>query len=103
MLHRKTLVANQLNLDDFMSWVVARNPGEAEFHQAVHEVAADVLPFINANPIYADLKILQSMTDPDRVISFRVARRDDDGPVELNRGYRVPLNQSIGRYHAGFR
>ncbi|HLS19374.1 MAG TPA: Glu/Leu/Phe/Val dehydrogenase dimerization domain-containing protein, partial [Paracoccaceae bacterium] len=103
MLHRKTLVANQLNLDDFMSWVVARNPGEAEFHQAVHEVAADVLPFINANPIYADLKILQRMTEPDRVISFRVAWRDDDGTVQVNRGYRVQFNNSIGPYKGGLR
>src|SRR5690625_1677339 len=103
MLHRKTLVANQLNLDDFMSWVVARNPGEAEFHQAVHEVAADVLPFINANPIYADLKILQRMTEPDRVISFRVAWRDDDGIVQVNRGYRVQFNNSIGPYKGGLR
>lgn len=103
MLHERPFITNRLDIADFMSWVVARNPGETEFHQAVHEVVADVLPLINANPIYADLKILQRMVEPDRVISFRVAWSDDQGEVQVNRGYRVQFNNSIGPYKGGLR
>ena len=57
-------------LDTFMEGVIARNPGEVEFHQAVHEVAMDIIPYIADKPVYKDLRILERMTEPDRVISF---------------------------------
>lgn len=92
-----------LELDDFMAGLKRRNPGEAEFHQAVHEVAEKVIPFINQHPKYAHARILERMTEPDRVISFRVTWQDDEGNVRVNRGYRVQFNNSIGPYKGGLR
>ena len=92
-----------VNLSDFMDWVVARNPGETEFHQAVHEVAETVIPFINANPVYEKIKVLERMAEPDRIVSFRVSWADDNGEVQVNRGYRVQFNNSIGPYKGGIR
>ena len=60
------------DLDGFMAGVEARNPGESEFHQAVREVAADVIPWIRDKPQYLDARILERMAEPDRIISFRV-------------------------------
>ena len=94
---------DQVNLNDFMNWVVERNPGEEVFHQAVHEVAEAVVPFINANPVYAKIKVLHRMAEPDRIISFRVTWADDNHEVHVNRGYRVQFNNSIGPYKGGIR
>ncbi len=91
------------NLDDFLSQVAARNPSEPEFLQAVHEVAQDVLPFIADKPMYHELGVLERMTEPDRVISFRVTWQADDGTVHVNRGYRVQNNNAIGPYKGGLR
>lgn len=92
-----------VNLSDFMDWVVARNPAEEVFHQAVHEVAETVIPFINDNPVYEKIKVLERMAEPDRTISFRVSWADDNGEVQVNRGYRVQFNNSIGPYKGGIR
>ncbi len=69
----------------FMTGLVKRNPGEPEFHQAVKEVANDVIPFMGANPEYQELHILERMTEPDRVVIFRVSWEDDEGNVRVNR------------------
>ena len=90
-------------LDAFMATVAERNPGEAVFHQAVKEVARDILPFVAENPDYEREKILERMTEPDRVISFRVAWEDDEGQVQVNRGIRVQFNNAIGPYKGGMR
>ena len=90
-------------LDSFMARVVERNPGEPEFHQAVHEVAESVMPFIEAHPQYAKAGILERLTEPDRAVSFRVTWADDEGNVRINRGYRVQFNNSIGPYKGGLR
>ena len=90
-------------LSDFMDWVVRRNPGETEFHQAVHEVARSVVPFIEENPVYAKIRVLERMAEPDRVVSFRVTWADDDSELHVNRGYRVQFNNSIGPYKGGIR
>jgi len=90
-------------LDAFMRDLEARSPHEDEFHQAVREVARRVLPMLDDKPIYRDLKILERMTEPDRVISFRVVWQDDDGAVRMNRGYRVQFNNAIGPYKGGVR
>ena len=94
---------NELNLEDFMSGLIKRNPGETEFHQAVEEVAATVIPFINKNPVYIENQILERMTEPDRTIIFRVCWEDDSGKLRTNKGYRVQFNNSIGPYKGGLR
>ena len=94
---------NELNLEDFMSGLIKRNPGETEFHQAVEEVAATVIPFINKNPVYIENQILERMTEPDRTIIFRVCWEDDRGKIRTNKGYRVQFNNSIGPYKGGLR
>ncbi len=93
----------RLGLTAFMNGLVRRNPGQTEFHQAVKEVAQTVIPFINEHPEYRDAQILERMTEPDRVISFRVCWQDDDGNVRVNRGHRVQFNNSIGPYKGGIR
>jgi glutamate dehydrogenase (NADP+) len=92
-----------LELDQFMAGLIRRNPGEIEFHQAVREVADKVLPFINENPKYEKGRILERMTEPDRVVMFRVSWEDDAGNVRVNRGYRVQFNNAIGPYKGGLR
>ena len=91
------------NLEKFMQGVMTRNPGEPEFHQAVHEVAMDIIPFIADKPVYKDLRILERMTEPDRVVSFRVVWEDDKGDLRVNRGFRVQQNNAIGPYKGGIR
>ncbi len=90
-------------LEEFMQGLVRRNPGETEFHQAVEEVAATILPFIADKPRYQKAQILERMSEPDRLISFRVAWEDDQGNVRVNRGYRVQCNNAIGPYKGGIR
>jgi len=80
-----------------------RNPGEIEFHQAVQEVADTVMPAILDNQAYRDNQILERMTEPDRVIIFRVSWRDDEGNFRVNRAYRVQFNNAIGPYKGGLR
>lgn len=88
---------------EFMSYVAAKNPGEKEFHQAVQEVVESLIPFVEANPKYKKAKILERMTEPERVIIFRVPWIDDKGEFQFNRGYRVQMNSAIGPYKGGIR
>ncbi len=88
---------------EFMSYMVARNPGEPEFHQAVHEVVESVMPVVEANPAYREAKILERLVEPERVIIFRVPWVDDRGEVQVNRGFRVQMNSAIGPYKGGLR
>lgn len=92
-----------MELEQFMQGLERRNPGQREFHQAVREVVEKVLPFVNQNPEYHRAGILERMTEPDRVIMFRVSWEDDDGQVRVNRGYRVQFNNAIGPYKGGLR
>ncbi len=92
-----------LSHDEFMEGLIKRNPGEIEFHQAVEEVAASVIPFINEHPKYIKNQILERMTEPDRTIIFRVCWEDDEGHIRTNRGYRVQFNNAIGPYKGGLR
>lgn len=84
-----------------MARVIARNPGETEFHQAVHEVAESLMPFIEENPKYNG--ILDRIVEPERVIMFRVAWLDDKGEPQINRGFRIEMNSAIGPYKGGLR
>ena len=87
----------------FMQGLVRRNPFEPEFHQAVFEVASSIVPFIRDQPQYRDAGILDRMTEPDRIIIFRVVWDDDQGNVRTNRAWRVQFNNSLGPYKGGMR
>ena len=91
------------SLDQFMDSVKSRNPGEVEFHQAVHEVVESLWDFLQDNPHYLHAKILDRIVEPERVIQFRVSWRNDRGEVEVNRGFRVEFNSAIGPYKGGLR
>ena len=96
-------MTNDQMVKDFMAKVIARNPNEPEFHQAVEEVAMTVLPFIEENPKYKEAKVLERMTEPERVILFRVPWVDDKGEIQINKGYRIEMNSAIGPYKGGLR
>ena len=96
-------MAGRVTLSKFMDWIISRNPGETEFHQAVYEVARNVIPFVREYPVYAKIKVLERMAEPGRVISFRVVWADDNNELHVNRGYRVQFNNSIGPYKGGIR
>ncbi len=90
-------------VNEFMAKIIAKNPGEKEFHQAVKEVAESVVPFIEENPKYKTAKILERMAEPERVILFRVPWVDDKGEIQINKGYRIEMNSAIGPYKGGLR
>lgn len=90
-------------VNGFMAGIMARNPGEKEFHQAVREVLESVAPYILAHPYLMDLKIPERIAEPERVVMFRVPWLDDEGEVRINRGYRVQMNSAIGPYKGGIR
>ena len=87
----------------FLDKVIAKNPNEPEFIQAVEEFSNSVLPFINKNPKYIDSNILERIIEPERSIIFKVPWLDDMGKVQINRGFRVEFNSSIGPYKGGLR
>ena len=90
-------------VNGFMAEIMARNPGEKEFHQAVREVLESVAPYILDHPYLMDLKIPERIAEPERVVMFRVPWLDDEGEVRINRGYRVQMNSAIGPYKGGIR
>ena len=96
-------MAHEQLVKNFMAEVIAKNPGEVEFHQAVQEVAESLLPFIEENPKYKTAKILQRIAEPERVILFRVPWVDDKGELQINKGYRIEMNSAIGPYKGGLR
>jgi glutamate dehydrogenase (NADP+) len=95
-------MANQF-VDSIMEKVVARNPGETEFHQAVREVAESVNLVIEKKPQYAKARVLERIVEPERQLMFRVPWVDDQGNVQINRGFRVEFNSAIGPYKGGLR
>jgi glutamate dehydrogenase (NADP+) len=94
---------HQGDLNRFMAGLERRNPGETEFHQAVREVMADVLPFAMESGRYAADALLERLTEPDRILVFRVTWEDDQGQARANRGWRVQFNNAIGPYKGGLR
>lgn len=90
-------------LMQFMAGLRKRNPGEHEFHQAVREVAETLMPVVLNKPEYQQAQILERLTEPDRVIIFRVTWQDDEGNIRVNRAWRVQFNNSIGPYKGGMR
>ena len=87
----------------FMSEVTTKNPGEKEFHQAVKEVIESLAPVIKKHPEYSKARILERITEPERVIMFRVPWMDDKGEIHVNKGYRIEFNSAIGPYKGGLR
>ena len=96
-------IAAGRELDAFMLGLKKRNPHEPEFQQAVREVAESLMPFIVEHPEYQKAQILERMTEPDRVVIFRVTWEDDEGNIRANRAWRVQFNNSIGPYKGGMR
>jgi glutamate dehydrogenase (NADP+) len=91
------------SIKNFINIVEKRNPNEPEFLQAVTEVAETVIPFIEKNTQYDQGKLLERMTEPERVLLFRVPWVDDSGEVQINKGYRIEMNSAIGPYKGGLR
>ena len=87
----------------FMKHVIAKNPGENEFHQAVQEVVESLMPVLDKHPKYSEARILERIVEPERIIMFRVPWLDDQGNVQINRGFRVEYNSAIGPYKGGLR
>jgi glutamate dehydrogenase (NADP+) len=92
-----------MSVEQFMAEVMAKNPGEHEFHQAVREVFESVMPVVEANPVYRKMKVLERLVEPERVLIFRVPWVDDQGNVQINRGFRIQMNSAIGPYKGGLR
>jgi len=90
-------------VEEVMASVKAKNPAEPEFHQAAHEVVESLAPILEKHPEYRKGKILERIIEPERVIMFRVPWVDDQGNVQVNRGFRIEMNSAIGPYKGGLR
>jgi len=93
----------KVRVEQFMHGLIRRNPGEPEFHQAVQEVVESIMPFVMKNKDYCDEQILERMTEPDRIVIFRVSWEDDQHRVRVNRAWRVQFSNAIGPYKGGMR
>ena len=91
------------NIQEFLDKVKKRNPNEPEFMQAVEEVAETIIPFIEENEKYQNKMLLERMVEPERAIIFRVPWTDDNGNIQVNRGFRIQMNSAIGPYKGGLR
>ncbi len=90
-------------VNDLMALVKAKNPAEPEFHQAVHEVVESLAAVLDKHPEYRKAKILERIIEPERLIIFRVPWMDDQGEIQVNRGFRIEMNSAIGPYKGGLR
>jgi glutamate dehydrogenase (NADP+) len=90
-------------MDTIVDRIKARDPGEKEFHQAIHEVMDSIKPVLDRNPEYRHAGILERITEPERMIIFRVPWMDDQGQTHVNRGFRIEMNSAIGPYKGGLR
>ncbi len=88
---------------DVLDLVTRRNPAEPEFHQAVKEVLESLAPVLERHPEYEEARILERLTEPERVLMFRVPWQDDKGRFQVNRGFRIEFNSAIGPYKGGLR
>src|SRR5688572_3588872 len=86
-----------------MADVKAKNPAEPEFHQAVKEVAESLVLVLERHPEYRAAKVLERLLEPERVVMFRVAWLDDQGKVQIHRGFRIQMSSAIGPYKGGLR
>jgi len=88
---------------DILQLIKHRDPGEREFHQAVYEVVESVKPVLDRSPEYRKAAVMERITEPERVLLFRVPWQDDQGQVHVNRGFRIEMNSAIGPYKGGLR
>ncbi len=95
--------ASEKLINGFMQKIIAKNPGETEFHQAVHEVAEAVIPFMEEHPQYKEARVLERIAEPERVLIFRVPWIDDRKKFQINRGFRIQMNSALGPYKGGLR
>jgi glutamate dehydrogenase (NADP+) len=86
-----------------MAEIRTKNPAEPEFHQAAQEVLESLIPMLDRHPEYRSAKLLERITEPERVLMFRVPWQDDRGEVQVNRGFRIEMNSAIGPYKGGLR
>jgi len=99
----KPLNIQEVEMTDILKLIKDRDPGEKEFHQAVKEVVESVRPVLDRNPQYRQDAVLERITEPERTILFRVPWMDDQGQVQVNRGFRIQMNSAIGPYKGGLR
>ena len=92
-----------MDLNKIMIDLEAKNPGQVEFLQAAKEVLETIEEFVNENPVYNENALIERIVEPERVLMFRVPWTDDNGKVQVNRGYRVEFNSAIGPYKGGLR
>ncbi len=97
------MLSHNENLQAIYDEVLHRNPGETEFHQAVHEVLETLGPVVAKHPQYTDAAVIRRLCEPERQIIFRVPWVDDSGHVQINRGFRVEFNSALGPYKGGLR
>ena len=90
-------------LNGLMQKVMARNANEPEFHQAVYEFLNSIAPALPVHPELIEKQVLERIVEPERQIIFRVAWIDDNGRIQVNRGYRIQFNSAIGPYKGGIR
>jgi glutamate dehydrogenase (NADP+) len=90
-------------MSEIMEYVKSRDPHEKEFHQAVNEVMDSIKPVLDQNPVYRRARIPERIVEPERVILFRVPWMDDQGVIQVNRGFRIQMNSAIGPYKGGLR
>jgi glutamate dehydrogenase (NADP+) len=95
--------AGSAYVEEVIALTKAKNPAEPEFHQAVEEVLESLAPVFDRRPEYRSARILERMVEPERVIMFRVPWQDDEGRVQVNRGYRIEMNSALGPYKGGLR
>ncbi|KAB0492607.1 NADP-specific glutamate dehydrogenase [Pseudomonas vancouverensis] len=91
------------SVESFLARLKKRDPDQPEFHQAVEEVLRSLWPFLEANPHYLTSGILERICEPERAVVFRVSWVDDQGKVQVNRGFRIQMNSAIGPYKGGLR
>ena len=90
-------------IDEFLDRVISQNPTEFDFHQAIKEFTHSIWDFLQENPQYLHHNILDRIVEPERVVMFRVPWQDDRGEIQINKGYRVEFNSTIGPYKGGLR
>ena len=94
---------SKVAVSEFMAKVMAKDQNQPEFHQAVEEVVASIMPFLEKNPKYLKAKILDRIVEPERTIIFRVPWLDDKGEIRINRGFRIEMSSALGPYKGGIR
>ena len=92
-----------MDLNKIMTDLETKNPGQVEFLQAAQEVLESIEDFVNENPVYGSNKLIERIVEPERQLQFRVSWIDDNGDVQVNRGYRIEFNSAIGPYKGGLR